>query len=335
MGYTNRQILLKTRPLGAPRESDFELVTQTLDAPAMGQFVVRTHYTSVDPYLRGLMREGESYIANVAPGQVMMAGSVGEVAESGHPDFRAGDVVLGHWGWQEYALSDGTGLTRVDPKLAPISTALGVLGMPGMTAYFGLTELGRPKPGETVLVSGAAGAVGSLAGQIAKIHGCRAVGVAGSDAKVRYLTGELGFDAGFNYKTTPSPIVKLRELCPNGIDVYFDNTGGKVSDDALLHIRNGARIVLCGQIAQYNAAEEPLGPRRLFQLIVKNARMEGFLVFRYQDRYPEGIAQMAAWIREGRLKYREDIIEGIENTPRAFIGLFTGENTGKRLVKCA
>lgn len=334
MGFPNRQILLKSRPAGLPRESDFELVTGSVTAPARGQLVIRTQYTSVDPYLRGLMREGASYIAKVAPGEVMSAGSVGEVVLSMHPDYKPGDIVMGYWGWQEYALSDGQGLVRVDPKLAPVSTALGVLGMPGMTAYFGMLDLGKPKAGETVLVSGAAGAVGSLAGQIAKIHGCRVVGVAGTDAKVRHVIDDLGFDAAFNYSTTHSPLVALKELCPNGIDVYFDNTGGPVSDDALLCINNGARIVLCGQIAQYNATQEQQMPRRLFQLIVKNARMEGFLVFRYQARYAEGISQMAAWVREGKLHYREDIIEGIENTPRAFIGLFTGENVGKRLVRC-
>jgi len=316
-----------------PCEKDFRIVEQDLAGTAEGQVLIRTHYTSVDPYLRGIMREGPNYIGSIAPGDVVTAGSVGQVIESRHPGCQEGDYVLGMWGWQLYALTDGAHLTRVDPTLAPISTALGVLGMPGLTAYFGLLSLGEPKQGETVLVSGAAGAVGSIAGQIAKIRGCRVVGVAGSDAKVRHLVDDLGFDSAFNYRATPAPLGRLRELCPDGIDVYFDNTGGPVTDAALLHINSFARIVLCGQIAQYNELAMPQGPRLLFQLIVKQARLQGFLVFQFKDRYPEGIAQMATWIRDGRLKYREDILEGIENTPKAFIGLFTGENTGKRLVK--
>lgn len=334
MRFHNRQVVLATRPVGMPCEKDFRIVEQDLAGTAEGQVLIRTHYTSVDPYLRGIMREGPNYIGSIAPGDVVTAGSVGQVIESRHPGFQEGDYVLGMWGWQLHAHTDGAHLTRVDPTLAPISTALGVLGMPGLTAYFGLLDLGEPKQGETVLVSGAAGAVGSIVGQIAKIRGCRVVGVAGSDAKVRHLLDDLGFDGAFNYRSTPAPLGRLRELCPDGIDVYFDNTGGPVTDAALLHINSFARIVLCGQIAQYNELAMPQGPRLLFQLIVKQARMQGFLVFQFKDRYPEGIAQMATWIRDGRLKYREDLLEGIENTPKAFIGLFTGENTGKRLVKC-
>lgn len=333
MSAMNRQIVLRARPVGMPREEDFLLRESPVPAVRGGQVLVRTHFTSVDPYLRGIMREGPSYIGSVAPGDVIPAGSVGEVVDSQHPDFQAGMFAAGMWGWQEFGLSDGQSLHRVDPALAPVSTALGVLGMPGLTAYFGMLDLGEPKPGETVLVSGAAGAVGSLAGQIARIHGCRVVGTAGTDEKVRHLIEDLGFDAAFNYRSETAPLDRLRALCPAGIDVYFDNTGGPLTDAALLHINSFARIVLCGQISQYNETAAPLGPRLLFQLIVKQARMQGFLVFQFQDRYREGIAQMAAWIRDGRLKYREDIVDGIENTPRAFIGLFTGENTGKRLVR--
>lgn len=333
MSVVNRQIVLRARPTGMPREEDFLLRESPVPPLQEGQVLVRTQYTSVDPYLRGIMREGPSYIGSVAPGEVIPAGSVGEVVQSRHPGFQAGMFALGMWGWQEFGLSDGQSLHPVDPALAPVSTALGVLGMPGLTAYFGLLDLGEPKPGETVLVSGAAGAVGSLAGQIARIRGCRVVGTAGTDEKVRHLTEDLGFDAAFNYRTEAAPLERLRALCPAGIDVYFDNTGGPLTDAALLHINSFARIVLCGQIAQYNETAVPLGPRLLFQLVVKQARMQGFLVFQFQDRYREGIAQMAAWIRDGRLKYREDIVDGIENTPRAFIGLFTGDNTGKRLVR--
>lgn len=335
MKRANRQVILKTRPAGMPLESDFELIETPLAECGEGELLIRTHFTSVDPYLRGIMREGSGYLGAIAPGDVVPAGSVGEVIESRHPGFRPGEFVAGMWGWQEYGLSDGQGLHRVDPALAPVSTALGVLGMPGLTAYFGLLDLGEPKPGETVLVSGAAGAVGSLAGQIARIRGCRVVGAAGTDEKVRHLVEDVGFDAAFNYRTEPAPLERLRALCPAGIDVYFDNTGGPLTDAALLHINSFARIVLCGQIAQYNETEIPTGPRLLFQLIVKQARMQGFLVFQFRERYPEGIAQMAAWIREGKLKYREDIVDGIEQTPRAFIGLFTGDNTGKRLVRYA
>jgi NADPH-dependent curcumin reductase CurA len=230
-------------------------------------------------------------------------------------------------------ITDGKGFRKVDPSLAPVSTALGVLGMPGLTAYFGLLDLGKPAAGETVLVSGAAGAVGSIAGQIAKIHGCRAFGTAGSEDKVRWIVDELGFDGGYNYKEVEDHRGKLRELCPDGIDVYFDNTGGTVSDAALALINPRARIVLCGQISQYNLEKPEMGPRLLFQLIVKRARMEGFLVFDYAARYREGLEQLGAWVKEGKLRYREHFFDGIENTPRAFIAMLEGANTGKMLVR--
>ena len=333
MSSANRQVILHARPTGLPRESDFAVVESALPEPGPGEVLVQTHFTSVDPYLRGIMRDGPGYLGSVSPGEVIPAGSVGQILKSNHPAFQAGEFAAGMWGWQEFAAARPGQLTRVDPALAPVSTALGVLGMPGMTAYFGLLDLGKPKSGETVFVSGAAGAVGSLAGQIAKIQGCRVVGSAGSDAKVQHLIEDLGFDAAFNYKTESDLGGRLRALCPDGVDVYFDNTGGTMTDAVLLQINNFARIVLCGQIAQYNETEIPQGPRLLFQLIVKQAQMHGFLVFQYLERYPEGVTQMAAWIREGRLKYREDIVQGIENTGKAFIGLFTGENTGKRLVR--
>jgi NADPH:quinone reductase len=333
MSSVNRQVILQARPDGLPRESDFAVVESGMPEPGPGEVLVQTHFTSVDPYLRGIMREGPGYLGSVGPGEVIPAGSVGQILKSNDPAFQAGEFVAGMWGWQEFAAARPDQLTRVDPALAPVSTALGVLGMPGLTAYFGLLDLGKPKPGETVFVSGAAGAVGSLAGQIAKIQGCRVVGSAGSDAKIQHLIEDLGFDAAFNYKTEGDLGGRLRALCPDGVDVYFDNTGGAMTDAVLLQINNFARIVLCGQIAQYNEAEIPQGPRLLFQLIVKQAQMHGFLVFQYLERYPEGVTQMAAWIREGRLKYREDIVQGIENTGKAFIGLFTGENTGKRLVR--
>jgi NADPH-dependent curcumin reductase CurA len=296
--------------------------------------LLRTLYVSVDPYMRGRISGVRSYARPVEIGEVMGGGAVARVVASRHAGFSEGDVVEGMLGWQDYALSDGAGLRRVDPALAPISTALGVLGMPGMTAYFGLLEIGRPKAGETVLVSGAAGAVGSLVGQIAKLQGCRAVGIAGSDDKVAWLR-KLGFDAAFNYKTTPDQHAQIKEACPQGVDVYFDNVGGAITDAALRLINTGARIAICGQISQYNLAQPELGPRPFGQLLVKQARAEGFLVFQFAQRYPEGLRAMAAWLTAGKIQYVETIVDGLENAPRAFIGMLRGENTGKQLVRVA
>jgi hypothetical protein len=297
--------------------------------------MVRALYLSVDPYMRGRMSSAKSYAPSVELGGVMVGGVVGQVVESRHPQFAPGEIVQGEFGWQQYAVSDGKGVRKVDPKLAPISTALGILGMPGLTAYFGLREIGKPQPGETVVVSGAAGAVGSLVGQIAKILGCRVVGIAGTDEKVRYVVEELGFDNAFNYQSAANYYRKLIELCPNGIDVYFDNVGGAVTDAVVRLINVRARLVICGQISQYNLERPEMGPRWLWVLIVKQARAEGFLVFQFADRFEQGLWQMAQWLKEGKLKYREAIVEGIENAPRAFIGMLKGENVGKQLVKVA
>lgn len=329
----NRQIVLAARPDGVPKESDFRLVETNVSPLTEGQFLARTGYLSVDPYMRGRMSETESYADPVGLGEVMVGGAVGTIVESRHPDYKPGDVVVGYWGWQEYAISDGQGIERFDESLASMSTALGVLGMPGMTAYFGLLDIGRPKAGETVFVSGAAGAVGSVVGQIAKIKGCRAVGSAGSPAKVELLLDELGFDAAFNYKETRAYAEKLQELCPEGVDIYFDNTGGPITDAVFTRLNVHARVVVCGQIDQYNATRPPRGPRLLWHLIVKRARAEGFLVFDYAHRYREAQEQLAGWIKAGRIEYRETITDGLENAPRAFIGLFQGENLGKQLVR--
>lgn len=334
MSAINKQILLAARPVGFPRDSDFKMVEAPVATPGEGQFLVRSIYVSVDPYMRGRMNDVKSYAPPVAIDGLMGGGAVGKVIESKNTSFREGDIVEGMFGWQEYAVSEGAGVRKIDPELAPISTALGILGMPGLTAYFGLLEVGRPKPGETVVVSGAAGAVGSIAGQIAKIKGCRAVGIAGADDKVTYLTDELGLDAAFNYKTVDDYYAKLKELCPRGIDVYFDNVGGAISDAAFRLINTRARISICGQISQYNLEKPEMGPRLILQsLLVKQARAEGFLVFQFLDRYPEGLKQMAQWLKEGKLKYSEDIEHGIENTPRAFMSMLKGRNTGKQLVK--
>lgn len=316
-----------------PKESDFQLVSEPLPALAEGQILVRTQYLSVDPYMRGRMSGVRTYADPVDIGQVMIGGTVGEVIESRNPDFRVGDVVTGYWGWQEFAISDGKGLRKLDAKLAPPSTALGVLGMPGMTAYFGFLEICQPKAGETVVVSGAAGAVGSLVGQIAKIKGCRAVGIAGSDAKVAWITGELGFDAAFNYKTTENYVTKLKQLCPNGIDCYFDNVGGPITEAIFPVLNTRARIAICGQISQYNLARPQSGASVFSELLNKSAKAEGFIVLQFADRYAEGMAQMAKWIKEEKIKYRETFVEGFENAPRALIGVLSGENTGKMIVK--
>ena len=329
----NRQIVLAARPEGLPKPSDFRLVETPVPELAEGQFLLKTNYLSVDPYMRGRISEAKSYAEPVAIGEVMVGGTVGTVVKSQHPGYRPGEVVVGYWGWQEYAVSDGQGIVRFDTSLAPMSTALGVLGMPGMTAYFGLLEIGKPKAGDTVFVSGAAGAVGSLVGQIAKIKGCRVVGSAGSQQKVDYLTGELGFDAAFNYKDVKDYAAKLQEVCPQGIDVYFDNAGGPLTDAVFTQINVGARIVVCGQIDSYNATRPPRGPRLLWHLIVKQARAEGFLVFQFANRFREGQQQVAQWIKDGRVKYQETIVNGLEYAPTAFIGLFHGENVGKQLVR--
>jgi len=336
METTNKQIVLAARPVGFPKPSDFKLVESPVPAPGPNQFVVRSLYLSVDPYMRSRINPGgKSYARSVEVGEVMVGGVVGEVEESNHAGFAAGEFVVGMFGWQEYAVSDGAGVRNVDPNLAPISTALGVLGLTGLSAYFGLLEIGKPQPGETVVVSGAAGAVGSIAGQIAKIQGCRVVGIAGSDEKVRWLTEGLGFDAAYNYKTVSSNYRKLLTLCPNGVDVYFDNVGGEITDAVIRLINVRARLVICGQISQYNLEKPEMGPRWLWALIVKQARAEGFLVFQFADRSDEALRQMARWIQEGKVTYRENIVDGIENAPRAFIGMLKGENIGKQLVKIA
>lgn len=333
MSNVNRKFTLAARPIGYPKPSDFELATDPIPIPEDEEVLIRTHYLSVDPYMRGRMNDRASYAPNVQIGEVMVGSVVGEVIDSKNPDFQAGDIATGGLGWQEYAVSDGSNLRKVDPTLAPISTALGILGMPGLTAYFGLLEICNPQPGETVFVSAAAGAVGSLVGQIAKIKGCRAVGSAGSDEKVDYIVNELGFDAAFNYKTTADYGAILDEQCPDGIDAYFDNVGGAITDAVFPLINVKARVAICGQISQYNLENPEQGPRFLWNLIVKRAKIEGFLVSEFADKHDNGLRQMAEWMQEGKLNYREEITEGFENAPAAFIGMLKGNNIGKQLVK--
>jgi hypothetical protein len=333
MATVNRQITLAARPVGIPKVSDFHMVYAPLPSPRQGEVLVRSIYLSLDPYMRGRMNDAESYARPVAIGDVMTGGAVGSVMESNAPDLLAGDTVEGMLGWQEHAVASGRELRKVDTGVAPITTALGVLGMPGLTAYFGLLDICDPQPGETVVVSGAAGAVGMIAGQIAKIKGCRVVGVAGSDAKVSWLLDELGFDAAFNYKTTHECSETLRKLCPAGIDVYFDNVGGTITDTVMSLINVNARISVCGQISQYNLEKPETGPRWLGQLIVKQAKVQGFLVSGYAERFPEGREQLTRWLKQRKLKYREDIAQGIEAAPQAFIGMLEGRNQGKQLVQ--
>jgi NADPH-dependent curcumin reductase CurA len=327
----NRQIVLRNRPVGMPKPSDFDLVESPLPTPKDGEVLTRTIYLSLDPYMRGRISGVRSYAQSVEPGQVIVGGTVGEVLESRHPAVARGDLVLGYDGWQSHAVSKGGALRKLDPKQAPISTALGVLGMPGMTAYVGLLDIGRPKPGETVVVSAASGAVGSAVGQIAKIKGARAVGIAGSPDKCAYVVRALGFDACVNYKTGDLPAA-LKAACPSGIDVYFENVGGDVLRAVMTLLNQNARIPLCGLISQYNATEPTPGPD-LRAFLFNRVLLKGFIVSDHLDRMGDFLAECGGWLREGRLKHREDIVEGLEKAPEAFIGLLQGKNFGKLLVR--
>ncbi len=329
----NRQILLVKRPIGIPDESCFKLVTSAMIQPMNGQVLLRTRFLSVDPYMRGRMNDRKSYVPAFQLNEVLNGGVVGEVIESKSNNFVKGDFVVGNLGWQDYSIAGEKEMRKINLEIAPVSTALGLLGMPGLTAYFGLLDIGKPKQDETVVVSGAAGAVGTIVGQIARIHGCRVVGIAGSDKKIRYLIDELGFDAAINYRTVPNLRKALKEACPYGVDIYFDNVGGDISDAVISLINNNARIPLCGQISLYNETKIPTGPRIQPQLLTHSALMKGFLVHNYSDRFEEGIRQLAGWMKEKKLKYVETIVEGLENAPKAFIGLFAGENLGKQIVK--
>lgn len=334
MTEKNRQFLLVSRPVGMPSDENFKLVETDIPSIEDGQLLIRTLYLSVDPYMRSRMSDAKSYIAPYELNEVIQGGVVGRVVESKHEQFAVGDIVSGLLGWQDYSVSDGTSIMKIDPTRAPVTTSLGVAGMPGLTAYFGLIDIGNPQLGETVVVSGAAGAVGTVVGQIAKIKGCRVVGIAGEQVKIDYLLNELGFDAAINYKTTDVRAA-LMEACPNGVDVYFDNVGGDITDAVLTLLNHGARIAICGQIASYNLDKPDIGPRVFTHLLKTSSLAKGFIVTDYAPRFKEGFAQLATWLAEGKLKYRENIVEGLENTPQAFLGLFKGENIGKQLVKVA
>ena len=330
---TNQKITLAARPTGFPEESDFKLIEARVLDLAEGQILVQTHYLSVDPYQRGRMNAGASYAPGLDIGDAMVGGVVGKVIQSRSPDFSEGDFVQGNLGWQTLPVANGEVVQKIDPDLAPLPAFLYVLGMPGLTAYFGLLELADPQPGETVLVSGGAGAVGSIVGQIARTRGCRVVGITGTDEKVAYLRDELRFDAAFNYKTSGRYGAQIRRLCPDGVDVYFDNVGGAITDAAMLRMNEHGRITVCGQISQYNLEKPEQGPRLLWQTIVKRLKIQGFLVFDFQARFPVALARLAGWLEAGDVTYREDIVDGIRNAPKAFIGMLKGDNIGKRLVR--
>ena len=331
MTEKNMQVLLARRPEGQVQTSDFKIVETPLPDIADGQLLVRNHYLSLDPYMRGRMNAVKSYAPSVNIGDVMVGGTVGQVVASRHAGFKIGDLVVGFVGWQLYGVSDGTALMRIDESGIPLSAYLGVMGMPGATAYVGLLDIGQPKPGETVAVSAASGAVGSVVGQIAKIKGCRAVGIAGGPDKCAYVVEELGFDACIDYKQGRLA-EDLAKAAPKGIDVYFENVGGPIFDKVLLRMNPFGRIPLCGLISQYNAID-PYGMKNIGTLVVNRVKLQGFIVSDHLARWPEAFKDIGQWLKEGRIKYRESIAQGIENAPAAFIGLLAGRNFGKQVVK--
>jgi NADPH-dependent curcumin reductase CurA len=329
----SREIRLKNRPVGVPSEDDFELAEVTLCDLEESEVLVRNIYMSVDPYMRGRMVDRRSYVPPFQIGEPLNGACVGQIVRSRHAELQVGDYVLGSQGWREFFISGGSDLRKIDPSMAPIQAFLGTVGMPGMTAYVGLFDIGQLKGGETVFVSAASGAVGSIVCQIARIKGCRVVGSAGSDVKVAWLLSEAGVDAAFNYKTVGDLTAELARHCPDGIDVYFDNVGGDHLEAAIRHMSRFGRIVLCGMISQYNATEPVPGPSNLSFAIGKRLTFRGFIVSDHYDRFPQFFNDMGVWISQGKLKWRETIFEGLENAPKAFIGLFKGENLGKMLVK--
>ena len=333
MTTRNRQVRLKSRPDGIPQAEHFEIVDAEMPELAEGQLLVRNQFLSVEPAMRGWVSAVANYSQPVGIGEVMRSFAAGTVVKSRHPDFAEGDLVMGLLGWQAFALSDGSTINRkVTESDLPLSLSLGVLGLNGVTAYFGLTELGLPKPGNTVVVSTAAGAVGSAVGQIAKIMGCRTVGITGGPAKVKQCLDDFGYDAAIDYKSDDLPSA-LASACPQGVDVYFDNTAGPISDAVLPRLAMGARVVICGTASIASWDPPPMGPRVERHLLVKRARMSGFLVFDYVHRTDEAVAKLAEWVRQGKLAYREDILDGIEHCPDAIAGLYRGENQGKRLIR--
>jgi len=330
---SNFQVRLAARPEGVPTRQNWEMSQTEIAWPSDGEVLVKTAFISIDPAMRGWLRDAKSYLPPVAIGEVMRASGVGTIIASKHPDLKEGDQVVGHVGVQSHALVQGAALRTVSEEVAPLSTFLGALGMPGMTAYFGVTDVGALEIGDTVLVSAAAGAVGSIAGQVARNRGAgRVVGIAGSDEKCRHVVESLGFDAAINYKTE-SVGKKIEDHCPAGIDVFFDNVGGDILDDALSCLRQGARVVLCGAISQYNNLGNVRGPKNYLSLLVNRARMQGFIVSDYSDQYGSAVGEMAGWLAEGRLRHRETTVQGLETFPETFQRLFSGEKIGKLLIR--
>ena len=338
MTATNRRIVLASRPHGEPKPEHFRLEESRVPTPGEGEVLLRTRWLSLDPYMRGRMSAAKSYAKPVEIGAVMVGATVSEVAASHHPDYAQGDLVLAYEGWQDYSISNGRGLRRLDPEAFPPTTALGVLGMPGMTAYTGLLEIGQPKAGETVVVAAAAGPVGSLVGQIARIRGARAVGIAGGREKCAYLTDALGFDAAVDHRGADFPDA-LARACPGGIDVYFENVGGAVFDAVLPLLNDFARVPVCGLVSAYNMTELPPGPDRtpalMRAILSKRLAMRGFIVWDFGEREPDFLRDVGGWLREGRVVFREDVVEGLENAPEAFAGLLKGRNFGKLVVRVA
>jgi NADPH-dependent curcumin reductase CurA len=332
----NRQILLASRPRGEPTHENFKLVETDIPEPGPDQMLLRTIYLSLDPYMRGRMNDGPSYAKPVEVGEIMEGRAVCEVVQSNIPHYKRGDIVLAGTGWQDYSLSEGKSVRKIDPALGPISSALGVLGMPGLTAYTGLLNIGKPQPGETLVVAAASGAVGSVVGQIARIKGCHVVGIAGGAQKCRHVKEELGFDACLDHHQPDLP-ERLKAACPYGIDIYFENVGGEVFEAVLPLLNNFARIPVCGLVAHYNATELPAGPNRvplvMHDILVKRLLFRGFIVWDFASQFHDFVADMSGWLHDGRVKYREDITDGLENAPRELIGLLKGQNFGKKIIR--
>ncbi len=329
----NKVILLDKRPVGIPALTDFKFTNEELPVLKVGEVLLKTVYVSVDPYLRGRMKDTKSYVPPFQLGQPVQSGIIAEIIDSLNDNFKKGEYVVGSLKWAEYQISNGKGLTKVDPDAASLSAYLGVLGMTGLTAYLGFRNLGLPKAGETVVVSGAAGAVGNVVGQIAKIMGCRVVGLAGSDEKIESLKSRFGYDEAINYKTSANLEDAVKNACPDGVDIYFDNVGGNVSDAVLANIKYKSRIVICGAISLYNDTEPAMAPRVEGRLVVNSATMSGFIISDFAEQFPEGIQQLTTWLKEGKITQCETVVDGFDSIPQAFIDLFDGKNEGKMIVK--
>lgn len=329
----NKVILLNKRPVGKPVLGDFKFTSESIPSPLEGEILLKTLYVSVDPYLRGRMNDSKSYVSSFELNKPIQSGIIAEIMVSYHTGFKEGDFVSGNLDWKEYQISNGNGLNKLNASASELTPYLGILGMTGLTAYLGLTEIGCPKPGETLVVSGAAGAVGSVVGQIGKIMGCKVVGIAGSDEKTEMLLSKFKFDQAINYKTNPDMQKEIREACPNGVDIYFDNVGGEISDGVMANINKYARIAICGVISLYNATEMPVGPRLQPIILTKSATMRGFIVSDFAGKFPEAIQSLTLWLKEGKLTYAETIVDGFDHIPQAFMDLFEGKNEGKMIVK--